>query len=167
VTILTTISSFINIQNHLYVVNNATIDKSHTFYSTNKSGIITLLWDDSNIVYLIKNKIHKLNCNISSILKSDCEILSQINVHKQLNIQIIIKFIPKVVDPSHADYVETLARDAGVKLVYFRAMSGGAHIFRIENLVNRDQLSMILYRLSKRSDVMYVEEDRVMEPQTD
>lgn len=83
----------------------------------------------------------------------------------QYTAQLIIKFSEPTIDPMRADFVEHLSRDAGVTLVYVRPMSGGAHLFRIEHLSDKEQLAGAIKRLTKRTDILYVEPDRVLRHQ--
>jgi hypothetical protein len=79
--------------------------------------------------------------------------------------QLIIKFKDDVSDPSNADFVKALSRDAKYLLVYIRPMSGGAHVFRVVDFIDDSQLSEVIQRLLKRSDVTYAEQDRTMQHQ--
>jgi hypothetical protein len=92
-------------------------------------------------------------------------ILAQPAVHKQPTAQIIIKFRNESFDPSQAAFIQELSRNAKATLVYLRPMSGGAHVFRAENIVLPDELTEIILRLSKRPDVLYVEQDSIMQHQ--
>jgi hypothetical protein len=76
--------------------------------------------------------------------------------------QIIIKFRHHGPDPSRNDFVQGLSRDAKATLVYIRSMSGGAHVFRVENISGAAQLTEVIKRLSNRQDVLYVEQDTIM-----
>ncbi len=79
--------------------------------------------------------------------------------------QLIIKFSSAVTDPSQAEFVDTLSKDIGVSLAYLRPMSGGAHVFIVKGAPDSRQLQDISRRLSKRSDVIYAEPDRIMRHQ--
>ncbi len=76
--------------------------------------------------------------------------------------QIIIKFRNHSLNPSRNDFVQGLSRDAKATLVYIRSMSGGAHVFRVENISDAVQLTEVIKRLSNRQDVLYVEQDTIM-----
>ena len=78
------------------------------------------------------------------------------------NERIIIKFAPRVSDPSAPIFVNQLARDAGVALVYVRAMSGGAHVFELKNISSQAMLDDTIKNLSKNAEIIYVEPDRKM-----
>jgi hypothetical protein len=80
--------------------------------------------------------------------------------------QLIIKFRNNDFDPSQADFVNDLSRTANAALVYVRPMSGGAHVFRVENISNTAQLTEVIQRLSTRPDVLYAEQDSIMQHQT-
>jgi len=79
--------------------------------------------------------------------------------------QLIIKFRNNDFDPSQADFVNDLSRTANAALVYVRPMSGGAHVFRVENISNTAQLTEVIQRLSTRPDVLYAEQDAIMQHQ--
>ena len=76
--------------------------------------------------------------------------------------RIIIKFAPSVSDPSAQIFVNQLARDARVALVYVRAMSGGAHVFELQNIRSPAMLDDAIKNLSKNAEIIYVEPDRKM-----
>ncbi|HVO67201.1 MAG TPA: hypothetical protein VMT12_12010 [Syntrophales bacterium] len=76
--------------------------------------------------------------------------------------QLIIKFRDHTLDPSRNDFVQGLSRDAKATLVYVRPMSGGAHVFRVENISDAAQIAEVIKRLSGRQDVLYVEQDTIM-----
>ena len=76
--------------------------------------------------------------------------------------QIIMKFRDPGLDPSQPHFLDEISRDAGAALVHVRPMSGGAHVLRPENPVDRAELDRIIERLGKRKDVEYAEPDRVM-----
>jgi hypothetical protein len=76
--------------------------------------------------------------------------------------QIIIKFRDPDLDPSRSHFLTEISRDAGAALVHVRPMSGGAHVLRPENPVDRAELDRIIERLAKRKDVEYAEPDRIM-----
>jgi hypothetical protein len=84
---------------------------------------------------------------------------------KQKMTQLIIKFRNVNFDPSQGDYLQKLSRDIKATLVYLRPMSGGAHVFRIMDISDNAQLTMVIRRLSERSEILYVEQDRIMQHQ--
>ena len=88
-------------------------------------------------------------------------------VSDQLSAQtrIMIKFSSSILDPSAPAYVAGLSRDAGAALVYVRPMSGGTHVFVVEGMSSPDALTAAIKRLAQRSDVVYVEPDRIMRHQ--
>jgi hypothetical protein len=81
--------------------------------------------------------------------------------------QLIIKFRSADFDPTQGDYLQKLSRDIKATLVYLRPMSGGAHVFRLGNVSATTQLATIIQQLSKRPDILYVEQDRIMKHQQD
>jgi hypothetical protein len=74
--------------------------------------------------------------------------------------QLIIKFrASSNVNPARADVLAGLSHDAGAKLAYVRPMSGDAHVLRVEGLAEPQDLARVIERLSRRTDVEYVEQD--------
>lgn len=73
--------------------------------------------------------------------------------------QLIIKFRQPDLDPSREEVLTSLSRDAGVRLLYVRPMSGGAHVLRLEQPMDQKGVEAIIDRLSRRLDVEYVEID--------
>lgn len=86
-------------------------------------------------------------------------------MNKLRTAQIIIKFRDNTLDPSRPDFIEKLSHDARAKLVYVRPMSGGAHVFRVGDSAESEQLNEVIQRLSKRPDILYVEHDAIMRHQ--
>jgi hypothetical protein len=76
--------------------------------------------------------------------------------------QVIIKFRDPTLDPARQGYLKELTRDTGVTLVYVRPMSGGAHVLRIEGVVDADHFLRVVEGLAKRPEVEYAEPDRRM-----
>jgi hypothetical protein len=76
--------------------------------------------------------------------------------------RLIIKFRNSSPDAAKPEVAESLSATAGVRLVYVRAVSGGAHVFNLENTSGSALLAEIIMKLSARPDIMYVEEDRIM-----
>ena len=79
--------------------------------------------------------------------------------------RIIIKFAPSVSDTSAPILVNQLAHNAGVTLVYVRPMSGGAHVFELQNIRSPSMLDDAIKNLSKNAEIIYVEPDRKMHTQ--
>lgn len=79
--------------------------------------------------------------------------------------QIIIKFRNNVSDPSKPAFVQELSRYAQVSLFYIRPMSGGAHVFGVENISDTAQLTKVIQLLFQRQDVLYVQNDRMLRHQ--
>lgn len=76
--------------------------------------------------------------------------------------QVIVKFRDPAMDPSRQEYLRKLAHDTGVKLVYVRAMSGGAHVLRVEGAVDAEQFQRVVNGLATRPEVEYAEPDRLL-----
>ncbi len=89
----------------------------------------------------------------------------QPQVVKQNMAQLIIKFRQTDFDPSQGDYLQKLSLDIKATLIYLRPMLGGAHVFRVVDISNDVQLSKLVRRLSTRPEILYVEQDRIMQPQ--
>ena len=77
--------------------------------------------------------------------------------------QVIVKFRDPALDPTRQGFLRTLVKDTGVKLVYVRPMSGGAHVLRIEGAVDLAQYQHIVNELATRSDIEYAEPDRLLQ----
>lgn len=77
--------------------------------------------------------------------------------------QLIIRFVPEVMDPPERKYLEQLARDCGVALVYVRPVAGTAHVFKITD-GDAAGMEAALQCLSHRPDIVYAEHDRIMHP---
>lgn len=75
--------------------------------------------------------------------------------------QLIIKFKDAKTDPTQANFLKQLSRDAHAILHYLRPMSGGAHVFHVSS-ADEKELAVIIRRLSRRADIEYVEEDSIM-----
>jgi hypothetical protein len=80
--------------------------------------------------------------------------------------QIIIKFRSATVDPSDPEVLAALSASAGTPLTFVRPMSGGAFVLRAGGITDPQQLAEVIRRLGARSDVEYVEPDRLMRPMT-
>lgn len=76
--------------------------------------------------------------------------------------QVIVKFRDPALDPSRQEYLRKLAHDTGVKLVYVRPMSGGAHVLRVEGAVDAEQYQRVVNGLATRPEVEYAEPDRLL-----
>ena len=86
-------------------------------------------------------------------------------VARQKMAQLIIKFRKADFDPSQGDYLQKLSRDIKATLVYLRPMSGGAHVFRVVDISDNAQLTTVIQHLSARPEILYVEQDRIMQHQ--
>ncbi len=82
-----------------------------------------------------------------------------------MNARLIIKFKDSVRGPSTAAFVSKLSEDAGTTLIYLRPMSVGGHVFECRDVYRSDELAEVIQRLTKRKDVVYVEQDRVLQHQ--
>jgi hypothetical protein len=100
-----------------------------------------------------------------SISTAGGNIQPQPQAAKQKMTQLIIKFRNADFDPSRIAYVQELSRDAQTQIIYLRPMSGGAHVFRVVNVSATTQLATIIQQLSKRPEILYVEQDRIMQHQ--
>jgi hypothetical protein len=79
--------------------------------------------------------------------------------------RLIIKFKDSVRGPSTAAFVSKLSEDAGTALVYVRPVSVGGHVFECRDIYDSDELAEVIQRLTKRRDVVYVEQDRKLQHQ--
>lgn len=78
--------------------------------------------------------------------------------------QVIIKFKDPTINPARQSYLQQLSREIGATLVYVRPMSGGGHVFRIEDNGDLDSFRRVVGDLSKRSEIEYAEPDRHLYP---
>jgi hypothetical protein len=78
--------------------------------------------------------------------------------------QIIIKFRSATVDPSDPEVLAALSASASTPLAFVRPMSGGAFVLRAGGITDPQQLAEVIRRLGTRSDVEYVEPDRLLRP---
>ncbi len=81
---------------------------------------------------------------------------------KKISARLILKFRDHVAHPSEEEFVKKLSDVAGVRLIYLRAMSGGAHVCSVPAIDEKTHLDEIINRLSRLEDVIYVEPDRKM-----
>lgn len=79
--------------------------------------------------------------------------------------RLIIKFKDNVDEPSSAAFISQLSKDAGTALIYLRSLSVGGHVFECRDVYSSDELAAVIRRLTKRNDVVYVEEDRILQRQ--
>lgn len=87
----------------------------------------------------------------------------QTSATKPVTIQIIIKFRVDSLDPSPPAFIEQLSRDAAATLVYWRPMSGGAHVFGLKDIGDAVRIKEIIRRLKERPDILYVEKNALMQ----
>ena len=81
---------------------------------------------------------------------------------KQMS-QVILKFRDPILDSARRDVLlKDIARDAGVRLTYVRPMSGGAHVLRVDGVMNADHLRRVVDSMTKTPEVEYAEPDRLM-----
>ena len=78
--------------------------------------------------------------------------------------RLIIKFTEGAYESSPA-FLGKLSEDAGTALTYLRPMSVGGHVFECRNVYSSDELAEVIQRLTKRKDVVYVEQDRILQHQ--
>jgi hypothetical protein len=105
---------------------------------------------------------------IGLIFVCDCAghtIAQQPSLDEMRSMQIIIKFRNEGFDPSAALFVQELSRDAQAQITYLRPMSSGAYVFRVEKISAAARLDEIVQRLAKRTDILYIEPDRIMHHQ--
>lgn len=79
--------------------------------------------------------------------------------------QIIVKFRDPKFDPSRAEFTQRLSAEVGARLSHVRAMSGDAHVFRVEGVLDQAALEQLMRRLTERADVEYAEPDAIMQHQ--
>jgi hypothetical protein len=106
-----------------------------------------------------------VSCSTTSTSTAGNNVQPQPQTAKQKMVQLIIKFRKTDFDPSRIAFVQELSREAQTPMIYLRPMSGGAHVFRIIDISDNVQLTTVIQRLSKRPDILYVEQDRMMQHQ--
>jgi len=103
-----------------------------------------------------------LSCSATANSVGESNMKTKQSIQRTRPAQIIIKFKDNVPDPSRHEFVQEISSVAKVNLHYLRPMSGGAHVFRVENGGKSAQIGDIIKRLSKRPDIIYVEPDAIM-----
>jgi len=78
--------------------------------------------------------------------------------------QLIIQFRTPVDDPPKTDFAQQLSKDAGATLLFVRSLATGAQIYSVDGTLDRAAFDAVLSRLKLRHDVLYVEEDRRVQP---
>jgi hypothetical protein len=111
---------------------------------------------------LLLSMVLIISCSAAANSVGGVNIKPKPSIQKMIPTQIIIKFKNNVLDPSRDEFVQEISYTAKVNLYYLRPMSGGAHVFRVNDNINAAQIRDIIERLSKRSDVLYVEPDGIM-----
>jgi hypothetical protein len=84
---------------------------------------------------------------------------------KRVSSQIIIKFRVDGFDPSSPAFVEHLSHDVDAQLTYLRPMSGDAHVFSLKNIADIARIKEIVRILKERPDILYIEQDNIMQHQ--
>lgn len=79
-------------------------------------------------------------------------------------VQIIVQFRTPVDDPANPAFVQQLSADGGAVLRFVRTLGTGAQLYSVEGGLDRAQLDTVVRQLRQRSDILYVEEDRRVEP---
>lgn len=77
---------------------------------------------------------------------------------------IIIQFRIPVDDPANPAFVQQLSVDAGAALQFVRTLATGAQLYSVDGTIGRAEFTSVVHRLSRRHDVLYVEEDRRVQP---
>jgi hypothetical protein len=78
--------------------------------------------------------------------------------------QLIIQFRTPVDDPANPAFVHQLSVDAGATLSFVRTLATGAQLYSVDGSLDRTELTAVIQRLRLRHDVLYVEEDRRVQP---
>ena len=113
-------------------------------------------------VILLLGLVFIISCSAAANSVREDNMKLKPSIQKMRSTQIIIKFKDNVLDSSSVEFVREMSKTAKVNLSYLRPMSGGAHVFRVEDNVNTAQISDLIEHLSKRPDVLYVESDDIM-----
>ncbi len=78
--------------------------------------------------------------------------------------QLIIRFRIPVDDPADPAFVQQLTVTAGAELQFMRTLATGAQLYSVDSSLDRREFSAVVQRLSQRHDVLYVEENRRVQP---
>jgi hypothetical protein len=78
--------------------------------------------------------------------------------------QLIIQFRTPVDDPATPAFVQQLSVDAGTALQFVRTLATGAQLYSVDGSLDRTEFTAVVQRLRRRHDVLYVEEDRRVQP---
>ena len=78
--------------------------------------------------------------------------------------RLIIKFTEGAYESSAA-FMGKLSKDAGTTLIYVRPVSVGGHVFECREIYSPEEMRKVIERLTRRKDVIYVEEDRILRHQ--
>lgn len=90
-------------------------------------------------------------------------------IFKQPTNQIIIQYkkvggMGTVISPASTNQLQRLSEAAGVKITYFREMSGNAHVLRLPDRFPLDQVQRMSEDLMKLPEVEYAEPDSILFP---
>ncbi len=107
-----------------------------------------------------------LGCAPAETQTLTTELLPEASAIAPMNARLIIKFRDSVRGPSTVAFVSKLSEDAGTALIYLRPTSVGGYVFACRDVYNSDELTKVIQRLTKRRNVVYVEQDRMMRHQT-
>jgi hypothetical protein len=100
----------------------------------------------------------------ASVALSACAGAAQPGTALPAHYQLIIKFRTAIDDPAQPDFVQQLSVDAGATLQFERTLGTGAQLYSLDGKLDRAEFSAVLQRLSRRHDVLYAEEDRLVQP---
>jgi hypothetical protein len=78
--------------------------------------------------------------------------------------QIIVQFRTPIDDPANPAFVRQLSADAGAGLQFIRTLATGAQLYSVDGALDRAQFDSVMQHLRLRRDVLYVEEDRRVQP---
>lgn len=78
--------------------------------------------------------------------------------------QIIVRFTGSIDDPAQTDFIRQLSEDAGATLRFERTLGTGAQLYSLDGAYDREDFAAILRRLELRRDILYAEEDRLVQP---
>ena len=111
---------------------------------------------------LLLGTVFIISCSAAANSVREDHMKPKPSIQKMRSAQIIIKFKDNVLHPSSGEFVQEMSKTVKVNLSYLRPMSGGAHVYRVDDNVNAAEISDLIERLSKRPDVLYVESDNIM-----
>lgn len=105
-----------------------------------------------------------LGCAPADTQTLTAESTPEVSTIAPMRARLIIKFTEGAYESSPA-FLGKLSKDAGTALTYVRPVSVGGHVFECRKIYSPEELKKVVERLTRRKDVIYVEEDRMLRHQ--